>query len=89
MAQRVTYIWQQSAWPSLQFDDAAVARDLTQARRQQGILLGQARMIGLTELDQIVKDIWIEDTLATAAIEGAAVPDLVRRNAAKVRWQQP
>lgn len=70
MAQAPRYLWQRSTWPSLRFDDAVIARDLIQARQQQGKLLGQAKAIGLTELDQVVKDIWVEDALATAAIEG-------------------
>lgn len=70
MAQAKRYIWQRSTWPSLHYDDAAIGHELIQARRQQGHLLGQARAIGMTELGQIVKEIWVEDALATAAIEG-------------------
>ena len=70
MAQARRYIWQRSTWPSFRFDDAAIAPALIQARQQQGQLLGQAKAIGLTELGQVVKDIWVEDALATAAIEG-------------------
>lgn len=70
MAQAQHYIWQQPTWPSLHFDQGAVAPHLIQARHQQGKLLGQTKAIGLAELDHVVRDIWVEDALATAAIEG-------------------
>ena len=70
MAQRTFYIWQEPAWPSLRFDATAIAAELGKARQQQGLLLGQAKAIGLTELDQVVRDLWVEDAVATAAIEG-------------------
>jgi len=70
MAQAKRYIWQRRTWPSLHYDEAVIGHELAQARRQQGHLLGQARAIALTELGQFVKDIWVDDALATAAIEG-------------------
>jgi len=70
MAQAHRYIWQQPDWPSLNFDGPQLAGNLTQARRQQGILLGQARALGVSEIDRVVNDLWVDDAIATAAIEG-------------------
>lgn len=70
MAQVLRYIWQRSDWPSFRFDGPQVAHDLTQARREQGILLGQARALGIAEIDHVINDLWVEDAIATAAIEG-------------------
>lgn len=79
MAQVLRYIWQRSDWPSFRFDGPQVAHDLTQARREQGILLGQARALGIAEIDPVINDLWVEDAIATAAIEGEKLPvDSVR-----------
>lgn len=36
------YLWQHPAWPALTFDVAALAQDLSNARLEQGKLLGLA-----------------------------------------------
>ncbi len=68
MAQR--YIWQLAKWPSLHFDEAALAAPLASARREQGKVLGLFRAIGLPAESEVVRDIWIDEAVATAAIEG-------------------
>jgi len=70
MNQVLRHIWQRSDWPSFRFDGPQVAHDPTQARREQGILLGQARALGIAEIDHAINDLWVEDAIATAAIEG-------------------
>src|SRR5450755_729893 len=65
-----TYIWQQPRWPEFRVDDAALSRALKLARQEQGKVLGLFRAIGLPGESEVVGDIWIEEAVATAAIEG-------------------
>lgn len=64
------YIWQQPDWPRFRIDTAALADELQQARLQQGILLGQLQAIGLPRLLEVSGDVWMQEAIATAAIEG-------------------
>ena len=65
-----SYIWQRRGWPLLTFDAEALLQDVQAARMQQGKLLGQADAIGLTGLQEVTRDLWIQEAMATAAIEG-------------------
>lgn len=64
------YIWQHSAWPQLTFDAAALAGALDQARLEQGRLLGLLGAIGLEQANAVQRELWVQEALATAAIEG-------------------
>jgi Fic family protein len=64
------YIWQHSAWPQLTFDAAALAPALEQARLEQGRLLGLLGAIGLEQAKAVQRELWVQEALATAAIEG-------------------
>ena len=64
------YIWQHSAWPRLTIDAAALAPALDQARLEQGRLLGLLGAIGLEQANAVQRELWVQDALATAAIEG-------------------
>ncbi|HPW30456.1 MAG TPA: DUF4172 domain-containing protein [Rhodoferax sp.] len=64
------YIWQHSAWPRLTFDAAALAAALDQARLEQGRLLGLLGAIGLEQANAVQRELWVQEALATAAIEG-------------------
>ena len=64
------YIWQHSAWPRLMFDAAALAPMLDQARLEQGRLLGLLSAIGLEQANAVQRELWVQEALATAAIEG-------------------
>jgi Fic family protein len=64
------YIWQQPDWPALRVADAALSVPVASARREQGKVLGMFRAIGLDGEAQVGRDIWIDEALATAAIEG-------------------
>ncbi|HEY8906617.1 MAG TPA: DUF4172 domain-containing protein [Rhodoferax sp.] len=63
-------IWQHHAWPQLTFDAAALAPALDQARLEQGRLLGLLGAIGLAQANAVQRDLWVQEALATAAIEG-------------------
>ena len=64
------YIWQHSAWPQLTWDAAALAPALEQARLEQGRLLGLLGAIGLEQANAVQRELWVQEALATAAIEG-------------------
>lgn len=64
------YIWQHSAWPQLTFDAAALAPALDQARLEQGRLLGLLGAIGLEQANAVQRELWVQEALATTAIEG-------------------
>ena len=65
-----SYIWQHSAWPQLTFDAAVLAPALDQARLEQGRLLGLLAAIGLEQANAVQRELWVQEALATAAIEG-------------------
>jgi Fic family protein len=67
---RQPYIWQLPDWPNLSFRLETLVPALDAARQQQARLLGQIEAIGLLPKQELLGDLWIEDTLATAAIEG-------------------
>ena len=64
------FIWQHPAWPFLTFDAAALAPDLDRARLAQGTLLGLLDAIGLGQAQEVRRDLWVQEAMATAAIEG-------------------
>ena len=64
------YLWQHPAWPALAFDAAALAPDLDLARLEQGKLLGLLSAIGLAQAQEVRRELWVQEALATAAIEG-------------------
>ena len=65
-----TYIWQQKGWPGLDVNAAALASPISLARREQGKVLGLFRAIGLPAEADVMREIWTEEAVATAAIEG-------------------
>ncbi|MDM0039901.1 Fic family protein [Variovorax sp. J22G21] len=64
------YIWQQPDWPQLHFDFAAAGPALLRARELKGQANGMARAIGLESMDAIAQELWMQEAVATAAIEG-------------------
>ena len=64
------YIWQLPAWPTLGFDAAAIAQDLDAARLAQGKVLGLLDAIGLGQAQEMGRELWVQEAMATAAIEG-------------------
>jgi Fic family protein len=70
MPQLAAWIWQASQWPDLTYDFERIAESLRQARIEFGRLFGKAEMIGASELRHVEQDVWSEDAVSTAAIEG-------------------
>lgn len=65
-----SYLWQHPAWPALTYDTAALSQDLSNARLEQGKLLGLLEAIGLESGQEVVRELWVQEAMATAAIEG-------------------
>lgn len=70
LAPQPRYIWQHPAWPALVFDAVAMAPELDLARMEQGKLLGLLEAIGLGQAQEVRRELWVQEAIATAAIEG-------------------
>ena len=64
------YVWQRADRPALHFDVVAASPALTHAWRLMGQVVGMARGIGIEALDTIAEELWMQEAVATAAIEG-------------------
>jgi len=67
---RPTWIWQLPDWPAFHYDAAVVAPYLTEAYLLHGTVEGKAMAIGLGLASPIVLDVFSDEVIATAAIEG-------------------
>lgn len=71
-AQKKLYTWQNQEWPRYQYDETSLAVPLAQARLHLEHLAFKLRAIGLiqSESNTLIRDVWVQEALATAAIEG-------------------
>ncbi|WP_431051222.1 Fic family protein [Roseateles sp. L2-2] len=65
-----TSIWQRPDWPDFHYDAQAVAPDLFEAYVTHGMVEGKAMAIGLGVTSPVVLDVFADEVIATAAIEG-------------------
>jgi Fic family protein len=73
------YIWQRPTWPDLTFSLEAAGAALLDARRMQGEIEGKAKAIGIDKTGEVVREVFAEEVIATAAIEGEKLdPKAVR-----------
>lgn len=63
-------LWQHADWPKLVATNPNVAQALLIARRLQGELIGKARAIGLDPTGSTVQEVFFQEVMSTAAIEG-------------------
>lgn len=78
------WLWQAPNWPELRYDAASLSRVVAAARQAQGHLRGKTE--ALDSLGQLPAEsqVWTEEALATAAIEGEALdPVAVRSSIAR------
>ncbi|WP_257214545.1 Fic family protein [Variovorax sp. 54] len=64
------YIWQQPDWPQLRFELSEASPALLRARELRGEVNGMARAIGREGLVGVEQELWTQEAVATAAIEG-------------------
>ena len=69
-SRKALYLWQQPGWPDLRVNATALAPALESARMEQGRLLGVLDAIGLLPAQEVARDLWVQEALATAQIEG-------------------
>jgi Fic family protein len=65
-----TYIWQHRDWPRFRYDAAAAGAALHEAREMKGRVHGMAHATGIQGMEDVVRDVWTQEAIATAAIEG-------------------
>ena len=70
--QKKPYIWQNPEWPRYRYDETSLAATLARARQDLEQLTLKLRAIGLIQgqSSTLIRDIWVQEALATAAIEG-------------------
>lgn len=79
MSKKLPWIWQREGWPNLVHDAQALAPDLAEAHRLQGVVEGKAAAIGLGTTSDVALAAFSDEVIATAAIEGVRLPaDAVR-----------
>ena len=67
------YIWQLNAWPAFTWDDAPVQQALLLANQAHARLLGVLQGIGMDGVQGVNRELWSQEALATAAIEGQSL----------------
>lgn len=67
---RIKAIWQQSDWPNFKSQGLAVQDALLRARKKQGEVIGQANAIGLQGAQELIQSRYVQEIIATSAIEG-------------------
>lgn len=78
------FIWQDSAWPAMRYDLAALAPALARVSHAQGLLLGRLAEVGLEQRERACLQALTEDVIKTSAIEGEALePASVRSSVAR------
>ena len=77
-------IWTCPDWPQFRYDIALVTRQISAARRAQGVVEGKITAIGLATRQEIIAEAWSQEAMATAAIEGDRLNiDAVRSSIAR------
>jgi Fic family protein len=63
-------IWQHSDWPNFKTQGLGVQDALLRARKKQGEVIGQANAIGLQGAQELIQSRYVQEIIATSAIEG-------------------
>ncbi len=63
-------IWQHPDWPNFKAQALGVQDALLRARKKQGEVIGQANAIGLQGAQELIQSRYIQEIIATSAIEG-------------------
>ncbi len=67
---QLSFAWTHPDWPRWRSDAALLAAPLAAGRKAQGRVIGKAQAIGLDLIREALHAIWVDEALATAAIEG-------------------
>jgi Fic family protein len=63
-------IWQHPDWPNFKIQGLGVQDALLRARKKQGEVIGQANAIGLQGAQDLTQSRYVQEIMATSAIEG-------------------
>lgn len=78
------YLWEKANWPSLTWDERALAKTLSTVSREQGRLLGKMEGLGFDLRHEAHLRTLTEDVVKSSEIEGEALPrDQVRSSIAR------
>ncbi len=78
------YIWELPDWPRFHWDQERLGRVLTEARHEQGRLMGRMEALGFQLRDEAVLQTLTQDVLKSSEIEGEKLdPDQVRSSIAR------
>ncbi len=66
-------IWQQPDWPNFKLQGLGVQDALLRARKKQGEVIGQANAIGLQGAQDLIQSRYVQEIIATSAIEVTGV----------------
>ncbi|MBW6496281.1 MAG: Fic family protein [Burkholderiaceae bacterium] len=67
------YIWEQTDWPTLTWQDASIAAPLAAVRHEQGRLIGRMEALGFKLREEAVLQTLTQDVVKTSEIEGEAL----------------
>ena len=84
-----TYIWQLPGWPNLHVEESSLTGAIGRARQEQGKVIGLAQAIGMPGMAQVTRDIWVDEAIATAAIEGEQLDIVSVRSSVMRRLGMP
>jgi Fic family protein len=80
----IMYIWELPDWPRFHWDQERLGRVLTEARHEQGRLMGRMEALGFQLRDEAVLQTLTQDVLKSSEIEGEKLdPDQVRSSIAR------
>jgi len=83
-AEFIIYIWEKQGWPTLTWDNSALARLLAQVSREQGRLLGKMEGLGFELQGEAHLQTLTEDVVKSSEIEGETLErDQVRSSIAR------
>ncbi|MBL6929753.1 MAG: Fic family protein [Rhodospirillales bacterium] len=78
------YIWESPDWPKFQWDEKRITTPLSEARHEQGRLLGRMEALGFELREEAVLRTLTDDVLKSSEIEGENLdPDQVRSSIAR------
>lgn len=67
------YIWELEAWPQFKWSVDTILAPLAEARKRQGLLLGEMSRVGFADRRRATAETLTNDVVETSAIEGEAL----------------
>ena len=86
-----TYIHQLLPWPRFRWSDEEIAKELSEVRHRQGLLIGQMKGLGFRLQKEAVLSTLTEEVLKSSEIEGEILDrgQVARPSPADWGWMSP